>query len=146
MKDALSLLNAAQHALRSRLDDFRRAFGNRDQAAYVLALADFHECLQRWTLAEEKALLPALRRAGFPDRDPQRELSLAYVQLRELSRHLRMQIETRAPMADILGLIENLSRRFAAHERENLDVYYPAAAMRLTPEERAFLEGAAPVS
>ena len=112
VKDALSLLNAAQRALRSRLDDFRRAFGNRDQAAYVLALADFHECLQRWTLAEEKALLPALRRAGFPDRDPQRELSLAYVQLRELSRHLRMQIETRAPMADILGLIENLSRRF----------------------------------
>lgn len=144
MENSLALLNAAQRALRSRFDDFRGAFGRRDQAAYVLALADFHECLQRWTLAEQGALLPALRRAGFPDRDPQRELSLAYVQLRELTRHIRMQIEARAPMADLLGLIENLSRRFDAHEREILDVYYPAAASLLTSEERQSLENAAP--
>ena len=144
MPSALALLNAAQGALRSRFDDFHRAFENRDQAAYVLALADFHECLQRWTCAEQDALLPALRRAGLSDRDPQRELSLAYVQLRELTRHLRTQIEDRASMADLLGLIANLSRRFDAHERENLDVYFPAAATLLTPAERRSLEGAAP--
>jgi hypothetical protein len=144
--DALTVLHAAQGALRNRFDDFHDAFEHRDQAAYVLALADFHDCLQRWTLAEQSALLPALRRVGFPDRDPQRELSLAYVQLRELTRHLRMQFEARAPMADLLGLVENLSRRLIAHERENLDVYYPAAAELLTLEERQSLENAAPAS
>jgi hypothetical protein len=144
VENALGILSAAQRALRSRLDDFRGAFERRDHAAYALALTDFHECLQRWTLAEQEALLPALRRAELPDRDPQRELSLAHVQLRELTRHIRIQIAARAPLADLLGLIENLSRRFEAHQRESLDVYYPAAASLLTPEERQALENAAP--
>ena len=143
MEDALALLNGAQAALRSRFDDFRRAFERRDQAAYRLGLADFHDWLCRWTAAEEKALLPALSRADLPGRDSRRELRLEYVQLRELTRHLRMQIDARAPMADLLGLAENLSRRFDAHERGNIEIYYPAAVGKLTSEERAVLESAA---
>ena len=140
---ALALLAAAQAGLRSRFDDFQRAFEHRDEAAYTLALADFHDWLCRWTKAEEGALLPALRRANLQDRDPQRELTLEYVQLRELTRYLRMQIESRGSLGDLLGLIENLSRRFGAHERENANVYYPAVAALLTPGERQALEDAA---
>ena len=143
MEDALALLVATQAALRSRFDDFHRAFDHRDEAAYRLAVADFHDWLCRWTQAQERALLPALRRAPFPERDPQRELRLEYVQLRELTRYLRMQVESRGNMADLLGLVENLSRRFEAHERENVGVYYPAAAPLLTPAERQSLEEAA---
>ena len=142
--DAFALLEAAQRGLRARLDDFRRAFDRRDEAAYKLAIADFHDNLSRWTAAEEQALLPALSRAGIPDRDPRRELSLEYVQLRELTRNIRLGIENRAPLADLLGLIANLSRRFEAHERGNADVYHPAAAPLLSPEERRKLEAAAP--
>jgi hypothetical protein len=145
VEDALALLNAAQAGLRERFDDFHRAFDRRDEAAYRLALADFHDWLCRWTAAEERALLPALRRARLSDRDPQRELNLEYVQLRELTRHTREEIEARARMSDVLGLVENLSRRFEAHERGNLAVYFPAAAPLLTPAERRSLEEAAPV-
>ncbi len=142
MEDPLAFLNEVQADLRGRFDDFARAFERRDGPAYRLALADFHDGLCRWTAAEEKALLPALRRAGLADRDPQRELTLEYVQLRELTRHIRMQIDARAPMADLLGLVENLSRRFDAHERGNHEVYYPAAAALLEPAERRSLEDA----
>lgn len=142
--DARALLDAAQRGLRARLDDFRRAFDRRDEAAYKLAIADFHDNLCRWTAAEEQALLPALSRAGIPDRDPRRELSLEYVQLRELTRNIRLGIENRAPLADLLGLIANLSRRFDAHERGNVEVYHPAGAALLTPEEHRALEAAAP--
>ncbi|HEY4230165.1 MAG TPA: hypothetical protein VGO79_08325, partial [Thermoanaerobaculia bacterium] len=58
------LLDAAQADLRNRFEDFRQAFGRRDEAAYRLALSDFHERLCDWTAAEERALVPALRRAG----------------------------------------------------------------------------------
>ncbi len=57
-----------------------------------------------------------------------------------------MQIEARAPMADLLGLVDNLSRRFEAHERGNLGVYYPAAAPLLTAAERQSLESATPAA
>ena len=137
------LLAAAQADLRSRFDDFRQAFERRDDAAYRLALSDFHERLCDWTAAEERALVPAVRRAGVADRDPRRELSLEYVQLRELTRQIRLGIDTRAPLADLLGLVENLSRRLQAHERGNRDVYYPAAAAALTDEELRALENAA---
>jgi hypothetical protein len=143
MEDALALLNATQAALRSRFDDFRGAFNRRDEPAYRLALADFHDWLCRWTAVEQSVLLPVLRRAALVERDPQRELTLEYVQLRELTRHVRMQIEARGRMSDLLGLVENLSRRFDAHERENAGVYYPAAAPLLTPAERQSLEDAA---
>jgi hypothetical protein len=143
VEDALALLVATQAALRSRFDDFHRAFDHRDEAAYRLAVADFHDWLCRWTEAQERALLPALRRAALPERDPQRELRLEYVQLRELTRYVRMQVESRGRMADLLGLVENLSRRFDAHERENVGVYYPAAAPLLTTAERQSLEEAA---
>jgi hypothetical protein len=140
---ARALLHTAQEDLRSRFDDFRQAFDRRDEAAYRLALTDFHDRLCDWTAAEERALVPALRRAGLADRDPRRELSLEYVQLRELTRQIRLGIDGRAPLADLLGLVENLGRRLEAHERGNRDVYYPAAADALTDEETRALRDAA---
>lgn len=142
-RTARALLDAAQADLRNRFDDFRQAFERRDEAAYRLALSDFHERLCEWTAAEERALVPALRRAGVANRDPRRELSLEYVQLRELTRQIRLGIDARAPLADLLGLVENLARRLEAHERGNRDVYYPAAAGVLTDEEMRALEDAA---
>ena len=144
MEDPLAVLDAAQRGLRARFDDFRQAFDRRDEAAYRVAIGDFHERLCIWTAGEERALLAALRRASLPDRDPQRELSLEYVQLRELTRQVRLLIEARGPLADILGFIDNLSRRLDAHERGNAGVYYPAAAPLLTPDERRTLREAAP--
>jgi hypothetical protein len=144
MKASLEGLMAAQGALRARFEDFRRALDRRDEEAYRLGLADFHACLRRWTEAQEKALLPAILRAGIPGRDPQRELRLEWVQLRELTRYLLSQIDDRAPMADILGFTENLERRFAAHESDLESVYYPSAAPRLTAGELKTLVDAAP--
>jgi hypothetical protein len=66
------------------------------------------------------------------------------VQLRELTRYLLSQINDRAPMGDILGFTENLARRFAAHESDLQNVYYPAAASILTAAEWAILTAAAP--
>ncbi len=143
MGDALGLLVTAQAGLRSRFDDFRGALDRRDAAAHRLALADFQEWLGRWTAAEERSLLPAVERAALAGRDSRRELTLEYVQLRELTRHVRLQIEADARLSDVLGLVENLARRFDIHERGMLDVYYPAAAPRLTDDERARLEEAA---
>jgi hypothetical protein len=144
MKASLEGLMAAQGALRSRFEDFRRALDRRDEEAYRLGLADFHDCLRRWTEAQEKALLPAILRAGIPGRDPQRELRLEWVQLRELTRYLLSQINDRAPIADILGFTENLERRFAAHEADLESVYYAAAAPLLTAGELKTLLDAAP--
>jgi len=137
-------LLAAQKALRSRFDDFRAALDRRDEAAFRVALADFHEHLRRWTATEERVLLPALSRTSFPGRDPKRELELEYVQIRELTRYLLAQIDERATIADVLGLAENLGRRLAAHQAEMEKVYYPTAATLLTPEERRLLTEAAP--
>jgi hypothetical protein len=47
-------------------------------------------------------------------------------------------------MADLLGFIENLSRRLEAHELGNAGVYHPAAAALLTAEERRTLEAGSP--
>jgi hypothetical protein len=137
-------LLAVQKGLRGRFDDFRRALERREDDACRLALADFHAQLTRWTVAEERVLLPALARASFPGRDPQRELRLEYVQIRELTRYLLSQIGERAPLADVLGLVENLERRLAAHESEMEKVYYPSAAPLLTPEEWRLLGDSAP--
>jgi hypothetical protein len=109
-----------------------------------MALADFHERLVAWTTAEQGSLLPALERAMLADRSPRRELSLEYVQLRELTAHVRREIDGRGRLSDLLGFVENLSRRLAAHERGNAEVYYPAASGRLTDDERGRLEEAAP--
>ncbi len=133
-----------QRILRSRFEDFRRALARRDRAAYELALRDFEGALRRWTEAEERVLLPALARVGVAGRDPQRELRLEYVQLRELTRYLREQVSNSGAIGDILGLVENLDRRLAAHEAEMERVYYPAVASVLSPEERANLAEAAP--
>jgi hemerythrin HHE cation binding domain-containing protein len=137
-------LLAVQRSLRSRFDDFRAALDRRDEAAYRVALADFHGHLRRWTFVEERVLLPALARASFAGRDPQRELRLEYVQIRELTRYLLSQIDERATIADVLGLAENLERRLAAHQSEMAKVYYPTAATLLTPEERRLLADGAP--
>jgi len=142
-RSAKGLLEA-QAGLRSRFEDFRQALDRRDEEAYRLGLTDFHDCLRRWTEAEEKALLPAILRAAIPGRDPQRELRLEWVQLRELTRYLLSQVNDRAPMADILGFMENLARRFAAHESDLQNVYYPAAVNTLTAGEWATLAAAAP--
>ena len=89
------------------------------KTAYRLALADFHERLVPLDRRARSACsCPALRRTSFPGRDPQRELRLEYVQIRELTRYLLSQIDERAPLADVLGLVENLERRLAAHESE----------------------------
>lgn len=142
--DAQGLL-AAQESLRRRFDEFRGALERRDEAAYRMALSDFHERLCRWTAAEERVLLPALLRAALPGRDPQREVRLEYVQLRELTRFLLSELARRAPMADVLGLVDNLERRLTAHESEMKTVYYPAASARLDAEEwRALAEAAPP--
>ena len=137
---------SAQSALRARFDDFRQALDRRDEEAYRLALTDFHDCLRRWTEAQERALLPAILRTPIPGRDPRRELRLEWVQLRELTRYLLSQVNDRAPMGDILGFTENLARRFAAHESDLRTIYYPAAAGALTATERAVLADAAPRS
>ncbi len=141
---ALEILLSPQRALRSRWEDFRQALNRRDQAAYELALKDFHDQLLRWTALEEKVLLPALARVDLPSRDPQRELKLEYVQVRELTRYLLSQVCERARMGDILGFVENLDRRLAAHESEMEKVYYPAVAPVLLPGERRLLEEASP--
>jgi len=137
-------LLAVQKGLRGRFDDFRRALERREDDACRLALADFHAQLTRWTAAEERVLLSALARTSLPGRDPQRELRLEYVQIRELTRYLLSQIRERAPLADVLGLVENLERRLAAHESEMEKVYYPSAAPLLTPEEWRLLGDSAP--
>ncbi|HET7451281.1 MAG TPA: hypothetical protein VFL12_00945, partial [Thermoanaerobaculia bacterium] len=94
--------------------------------------------------AAQRALLPAVVRTGIPGRDPARELRLEWVQLRELARYLLEQVDGRAPIADVLGLAENLERRLAAHDHEMEIVYYPAAAPELTVAEWETLEAAAP--
>lgn len=137
------MLRGAQAGLRSRFDDFRRALDRRDGPAYRLAVSDFQDWLGRWTAAEESALLPAFGRAPVAGRDAHRELRLEFVQMRELTRQVRLQLESGAPMSDVLGLVENLARRFDAHERGVLDVYYPAAAEALDASEVAELEIAA---
>ena len=137
-------LFSAQRSLRTRFEDFRRAFDRRDSEAYRVALADFHSCVKRWTEAQEAALLPAVLRAGVPGRDPRRELRLDCVQLRELTRFLFEEVSRNAPLSDLIGLIENLARRLAAWESEMADVYFPAAAPHLAPEEWKILEASAP--
>lgn len=144
MDPSLEKLLAPQLALRSRFDDFRQALKRRDQAAYELAIQDFQRRLDSWTNTEELVLLPALARVRLPGRDPQRELRLEYVQIRELTRYLLRQISEGARMGDILGITDNLERRLSAHESEMETVYYPAAAPVLTREERRTLEEAAP--
>jgi hypothetical protein len=141
--DADDLL-AAQRRLRARFDDFLGALDRRDRAAESLALRDFEGHLRRWTRREEEVLLPILAEVGVPGRDPCRELRLEYVQLRELTRYLVELVSGNAAMGDVLGLVENLGRRLAAHEREMETVYYPAAAPRLTADDRRRLREEAP--
>jgi len=140
----LAELLAPQRALRSRFDDFRRALERRDRAAYVLGLRELESALTHWTEVEERVLLPALVRAGVPGRDPRRELKLEYVQLRELTRTILDLVGKNGALRDILGLVENLERRWNAHETEMERVYYPAAQPALTDAERRALAEAAP--
>ena len=131
LPDDASLLAEAQRGLRTRFEDFRQAFDRRDEAAYRVALIDFRENLGRWTAAAERTLVPALSRLAAPRADLSREIRLDFVQLRELARHILEQIENRAPLSDVLGLVENLGRRLAAHGTQIDEVYGPAAAEAL---------------
>jgi len=141
---SLNGLLSAQRALESRFADFRLALDRRDEPAYRLGLADFLGCLVSWTQGEEQALLPAISRAQIPGPDPQRELKLEFVQLRELTRILMSLVGDREKLADLLGLTENLGRRLAAHGVGVSEVNYPAAAANLTEEDWTVLSGAAP--
>jgi hypothetical protein len=144
MTRTLETLLSAQRALRFRFDDFRQAFQRANTTAMEVALRDFEQNLVRWTEAEEKALVPAIVRAGIAGRDPQRELRLEYVQIRELTRFVVRQITEGMPFRELAGYVENLDRRLHAHESEMERLYYPAAAAALTDEEWALLEGDAP--
>ncbi len=139
----LPRLRRAQLSLDSRFEDFRRALERRDGPAYRLGLVDFQKALELWSAAEQRALLPAFDRAPVEGRDARRELTLEFVQLRELTRQLRAQIEEGARMADVLGITENLGRRLEAHGRGMIEVYFPTAATELTRAEREALEVAA---
>lgn len=139
-----AVLGDAQRALRNRFDDFQKAFERRDEAAARVAILDFHARLREWTAALESTLLPALAAASSPRRDLQRELSLDFVQLRELTRYLIEQIADRAALSDILGLIQNLDRRLLAHASQMETVYVGAATAVLTPEGWRSLEKARP--
>jgi hypothetical protein len=144
MTSGLDSLLSAQRALRSRFDDFQRALRNENRAAMEVAINDFERHLRAWTEAEEKALVPALVRANIPGRDVRRELRLEYVQIRELTRYVALQISEHAPPINIAGFVENLDRRLHAHESEMENVYYPAATSLLTDEEWSVLGGARP--
>jgi len=143
LRSLQDLLSVSQ-ALRSRFDDFKQALDRRDLEAYRLGLDDFHRQLVRWTRAEEEALLPAIHRASLPGRDPERELRLQWVQVRELTRYLLEQVNSPALIGDVLGFAENLGRRLAAHLSEMDEVYYPAAAPLLTEKEWRTLSDAVP--
>jgi hypothetical protein len=134
----------AQRALRARFDDFRGALQRRDRTAVEVSLIDFDENLRQWTAAEEKALVPALRRREIAGRNAERELRLEYVQIRELTRYLVRQISEGIRAEDLGGFVENLDRRLRAHESEMEHVYYPAAVSILTAVEWEILETAQP--
>jgi hypothetical protein len=137
-------LLSAQRALRSRFDDFQRALRNENRVAMEVAIDDFERHLRAWTEAEERALIPALQRANIPGRDVRRELRLEYVQIRELTRYIALQISEHAPSMSIAGFVENLDRRLHAHESEMENVYYPAAAALLDEDEWNLLAAARP--
>ena len=141
---SLEWLLEGQRALRERFDDFAQALRRNDKTALDIALDDFEKNLRRWTEAEEAALIPAVTRAAIAGRDPRRELRLEYVQIRELTNFIARGRESKAQPSELLGYLENLDRRLAAHERENRSVYYPVAAGSLTEDEWAILEAARP--
>ena len=134
----------AQRALRSRFDEFRLAVQRENRTAAEIALDDFEKHFRSWTEAEERALMPALMRAGLAGRDVKRELRLEYVQIRELTRWVLQQLRDGTRLTDLAGYIDNLERRLSAHEREMQHVYYPAAERTLTSDERTELESSAP--
>ena len=140
----MTFLLAAQHALRSRFDDFRLALQRENTTAAEIALDDFEKMFRKWTEAEEQALMPALLRAEIPGRDIRRELRLEYVQIRELTRFLLQQIREGIRATNLEGYVENLGRRLSAHETEMQRVYYPAAERTLTADEWKVLEAAQP--
>jgi hypothetical protein len=141
---SIATLLIGQRALRNRYDDFRQAMRRNDRPAVLVAIDDFQHQFERWTDAEEKALLPAIIRNGVGGRDARRELLLEYVQIRELTRYLVRQLAEGIRSDDLMGFTENLDRRLRAHESEMERVYYPAAAPILSPEEWSALLAARP--
>jgi hypothetical protein len=129
-------------ALSARFEDFRQALERRDGAAYRTAVQDLLERLTVWSGALDRVVVPALER--IPRRDLARELTVDLVQLRELARHIVKQIETGAPLSDLLGMVENFRGRLAAHARQMSEVYAPAAATALRDDDYAELVLARP--
>ncbi|SRR5258706_8172637 len=144
MGTRLDLLLSTQRALRSRFDDFRQALRRENRMAMEVALVDFERHFRRWTDAEERSLVPALLRAEIAGRNPQRELRLEYVQIRELTRFLLQQLDEGVRSIHLIGYVDNLDRRLHAHEKDMGQLYYPAAEERLTDEEWTALQSARP--
>jgi phosphoenolpyruvate carboxylase len=138
----MEILTGAGRALASRFDDFRRTLDRRDETAYRTALADLLARLTEWSGALDRVVVPALQRV--PRRDLAHELTVDLVQLRELTRHTLKQIEERARLSDVLGLVENLGARLTAHLRQMTEVYAPAAEPVLSDADRAALVMARP--
>jgi hypothetical protein len=128
--------------LSARFEDFRQALERRDGAAYRTAVQDLLERLTVWSGALDRIVVPALER--IPRRDLARELTVDLVQLRELARHIVKQIETAAPLSDLLGLVENFRGRLSAHARQMSEVYAPAAGPALSDADGAELAAARP--
>jgi hypothetical protein len=144
MGTRLDEMLSTQRALRSRFDDFRQALRRENRMAMDVALVDFERHFRRWTDAEERSLVPALLRAEIAGRNPQRELRLEYVQIRELTRFLLQQLGEGVRSSHLIGYVDNLDRRLHAHEKDMGQVYYPAAEERLTDEEWTALQSARP--
>ena len=80
-------------------------------------------------------------------RRQQRDLrGFTHDMVRELTRYILDQVSKNGPIGDVLGLVENLDRRLAAHEAEMERVYYPAAAPSLSEAERLAFAAAAPAA
>lgn len=139
----VAFLLAPQRALRERFDAFHRALERRDQTLATSTLHEFEAALHRRIAIELRVLVPALLHVGVPGRSPRRELELQYVQLRELTRHVREKIEnggdSEATRGEILGFVVNLDRRLTAHAAEMERVYYPAAVSVLNESDRVAL-------
>ena len=144
MGTRLDEMLSTQRALRSRFDDFRQALRRENRMAMEVALVDFERHFRRWTDAEERSLVPALLRAEIAGRNPQRELRLEYVQIRELTRFLLQQLGEGVRSSHLIGYVDILDRRLHAHEKDMGQVYYPADEERLTDEEWTALQSARP--
>ena len=133
-------LVTSQLALRARFEELRQALES-GGANRVLAVRAFQVALHERTDVERRLLLPLLAQSHVPGRDARREIEVQHAQLSELARHLHARIAGGAAQGVLLGFVENLARRLAAHASELDLVYYPAIAPLLDEKEQRVLCG-----